>query len=67
MESHGLIVDPTKKHRVVADDSNDDAVIDCAVEARADVIGSGDSHLTELTQVEGIPVVTRAWFLEMLK
>jgi putative PIN family toxin of toxin-antitoxin system len=67
MESHALIVYPMKKHQIVADDPDDDAVIDCAVEAGADFIVSGDSHLTELTQVEGIPVVTPARFLEMLR
>ena len=67
MESHALVVYPTKKHQIVADDPDDNAVIDCAVEAKADVIVSGDSHLTELTQIEGIPVVTPAEFLEMLK
>jgi putative PIN family toxin of toxin-antitoxin system len=67
MESHALIVYPTKKHQIVADDPDDDAVVDCAVEARADVVVSGDSHLTGLRQVEGIPVVTPAAFLQMLK
>jgi len=67
MESHALIVYPTKRHQIVADDPDDDAVVDCAVEPRADVIVSGDSHLTELNQVEGIAVVTPAEFLEMLK
>lgn len=66
MESHALIVYPTKKHQIVVDDPDDNAVVDCAVEARADVIVSGDSHLTDLKQVEGIPVVTPAGFLEML-
>lgn len=67
MESHAIIVYPMKKHQIVADDPDDDAVIDCAVEAGADVIVSGDSHLTDLTQVEGIPVITPAGFLEMLR
>lgn len=67
IESHALIVYPRKKHRIVLEDSDDDAVIDCAVEARADVIVSGDSHLTELIHVEGIPVVTPARFIEILK
>jgi hypothetical protein len=67
MESHAFMVYPTKKHEIIADDPDDDAVIDCAVEAKADVMVSGDSHLTELKQVEGISVVTPATFLEMLE
>ena len=66
MESHASVVYPTKMYQVVADDPDDDAVIDCAVEAKADVIVSGDGHLTELKQIEGIPVVTPAKFIEML-
>ena len=66
MESHALIVYPRTRHRIVLDDPDDDAVIDCAVEARADVIVSGDSHLMELTQIDGIPVVTPSRFLAML-
>jgi predicted nucleic acid-binding protein len=50
----------------VKDDPDDDAVVDCAVEARADVMVSGDNHLTALRQVEGIPVVTPTEFLQML-
>lgn len=66
MESRAFVVHPTKMHKVVADDPDDDAVIDCAVEANADIIVSGDGHLTELKQIEGIPVVTPAKFIEML-
>lgn len=51
----------------MAADPDDDAVVDCAVEAGADVIVSGDSHLTELKQVEGITVVTSAMFIQMLQ
>jgi len=67
LESHARIVYPTRKHQIVADDPDDDAVVDCAVEAGADVIVSGDSHLTDLKQVEGIRVVTQAMFNHMLQ
>lgn len=66
MEAHAVIVYPTKRHRIVADDPDDNAIIDCAVEAKADYIVSGDGHLTKRQEVEGIPVVTPAKFLEMI-
>lgn len=67
MESHAFVVYPTQRHHIVTEDPDDDAIIDCAVEAKADVIVSGDGHLTELEQIEGIPVVTPAKFIEMIK
>lgn len=51
---------------IVSPDPADNAIIDCAVEAMADAIVSGDAHLTELKKVAGIPVVMPAQFLEML-
>ena len=67
MESHAFMVYPTKMHQIVAEDPDDDAIIDCAVEAGADVIVSGDGHLTQLKRVEGIAVVTPAMFIKMLE
>lgn len=65
MEAHAVIVYPTKRHTIVAEDPDDNAIIDCAVEANADYIVSGDAHLTELGQVEGIAVVAPARFAEL--
>mgnify|MGYP006310416445 CR=1 FL=1 len=62
-----LALSPTKRHSIIANDPDDNAVIDCAVEATADYIVSGDAHLTELAQVKGIPVVTPAQFVEQFK
>ena len=67
MESQAFVVYPTKRHQIVAEDPDDDAIIDCAVQAKADVIVSGDGYLTELKQIEGIPVVTPARFIEMIE
>lgn len=67
MEAHAVIVYPTKRHSIVADDPDDNVIIDCAVEANADYIVSGDAHLTELAQVEGIPVVTPAQFVDLFE
>lgn len=66
MEAHALLVYPGKTHEIVLHDPADNAIIDCAVEAKADVIVSGDAHLKELRETAGIPVVTPARFVEMI-
>jgi uncharacterized protein len=67
MEACASIVYPRKLHHVVARDSDDDAVVDCAVESGSLYIVSGDSHLIETDMIEGITVVTPKRFVELLK
>ena len=67
LEAHATIVHPTKRHAIVADDPDDNAIIDCAVEAKAEVIVSGDNHLTSLGEVERIQIVTPGQFVEMIE
>lgn len=66
MEAHALLVYPGITHELVSQDAADNAIIDCAVEAKADVIVSGDAHLKDLREAAGIPVVTPARFVEMI-
>ncbi|NHN58025.1 putative toxin-antitoxin system toxin component, PIN family [Halorussus rarus] len=47
-----------------APDEDDDAVLECAVAAAADVVVSDDRHLRELDGVAGVGVVPRAAFRE---
>jgi putative PIN family toxin of toxin-antitoxin system len=44
----------------IIDDPDDDAVLACAVAAKADLVVSGDPHLVKLEQYEGVPIVTPA-------
>lgn len=53
--------------KVVADDSDDNMYLACAVEGGADYIVSGDQHLLKLGAFEGIKIVTPAQFLEILE
>jgi predicted nucleic acid-binding protein len=39
----------------IIDDPDDDAVLACAVAAKADLVVSGDPHLVQLAQYEGFP------------
>jgi putative PIN family toxin of toxin-antitoxin system len=52
------IVESAQISPVIADDSDDDAVLACAIAAQAEVIVSGDSHLLVLKEYRGIHILT---------
>jgi putative PIN family toxin of toxin-antitoxin system len=58
------LVAPETNLHVIEDDPDDDMIVECAVAADADYIISGDSHLLELEQYDGIPVISPADFLD---
>ena len=64
MQRYGMlakVVRPGPIGRVVPNDPDDDALIACAIAARADLIVSGDKHLHRLGgEYQGIPIVTPA-------
>ncbi|HRJ43208.1 MAG: putative toxin-antitoxin system toxin component, PIN family [Caldilineaceae bacterium] len=51
--------------RVVADDPDDDVVIECAVIGEASVIVSGDKHLRSLARYQTIQILTAVDFLSL--
>lgn len=53
--------------RVVERDPDDDHVIACAIAAQADAIVSGDRHLLDLGQHQGIVILTAAQALARLQ
>lgn len=53
--------------RIIPEDPADERVLACAVEAGADCIVSGDHHLLNLGQYQGIPILTVREFLEQLQ
>ena len=50
----------------IPEDSSDEMVLACAIEAHADVIVSGDHHLLDLGTYRSIPILTAREFLERL-
>jgi putative PIN family toxin of toxin-antitoxin system len=50
---HAAKIDP-----VIKADPDDDVILACAVAAKAEVIASGDSHLLDLKEYEGIRILT---------
>jgi len=47
-------------------DPADEMVLACAIESQADLIVSGDHHLLDLGEYQGIPIITARKFLEQL-
>ena len=50
----------------IIDDPDDDAVLACAVAAKADLVVSGDPHLLKLENYQDVPIVTPAEAVERL-
>ena len=58
----------TKKHiKNGSRDKNDNKYIECGITANADYIISGDIHLLELKEYNGIKIVTAKNYLEIVK
>lgn len=61
------LVEPAEIAPVILADPDDDAVLACAVAAHAEIIVSGDSHLLDLKDYEGILIVTAAHLLTRIR
>lgn len=59
-------VNPSETLNVVSDDPEDNRILECAVEAKANYIISGDLHLLKLSRYRNIEVLNVAAFLERL-
>ena len=60
------IVSPTVSIRVIAEDSADDRILECALAGKADLIVSGDRHLREVKSFRNIGIVQPRDFLRIL-
>lgn len=58
LESVAELITPVNSLCVVADDPDDNRVLECAVEGSANFVVSGDRHLLRLVSYESIPIVT---------
>jgi len=59
-------VNPSKSISVVLEDPEDNRILECAVEAGANYIVTGDFHLQKLSRYRNIEVVNAVTFLEKL-
>jgi putative PIN family toxin of toxin-antitoxin system len=62
----GSVVRPKVKVEDVAEDPDDDRVLEAALEGQAEVIVSGDRHLLRLRIWRGVKIVKAASFLRSL-
>ena len=67
VESAAELVRPGITLDIVTDDPDDNRILECAAEGRADYIVSGDRHLLRLKCYEGIPIVNVREFLTTLE
>jgi len=60
------LIESKTKIDAVKSDPTDNIVLECAFEAKADYIISGDEHLLKLKEFEGITILTAAEFLNLM-
>jgi len=66
IRSFTTLVVPYKKLDVIENDEADNRILECALEARAHYVVSGDKrHLLPLKEFEGIKIFSPAEFLEL--
>lgn len=61
--SHIVLVKPVQVLNVIIEDPEDNRIIECAVEGKAEYIITGDRHLLNLGQYEGIRIVRAPEFI----
>jgi predicted nucleic acid-binding protein len=64
---HVLLVVPSRRVQVIRDDPSDDMFLECAIEAYADYVISGDRHLRRLKSFQGIEIIPPREYLSRLK
>ena len=60
------IVSPKQAINIILEDPSDNMVLECALEAEADYIVSGDHHLLNVGEFRGVKIVTAAELLKII-
>lgn len=66
IRENAISVVPARKIEVIKEDPSDNKFLECAIEAQADYIISGDKHLKKLVEFEGIKIIDAKKFLDIL-
>jgi len=64
---NSTVVKPKFKLRIIREDLEDNKILDCALQAKADFIVSGDRHLLKLKNFRNIKIVMPRKFLEEIQ
>ncbi|MBI4786296.1 MAG: putative toxin-antitoxin system toxin component, PIN family [Chloroflexi bacterium] len=67
LSSDALLIEGTVTATGTTADPKDDIFIACALEAKADIIVSGDPHLVKIEHYGAVRIVTPAQFVEILR
>jgi len=62
-----LMVAPARRVNIIQEDPADNMFLECALEAQADYIVSGDRHLKQVGSFAGIPVLSPRGYLTKLR
>lgn len=61
------VIQPIERIPMITSDPDDNRILECAAESKAEFIISGDRHLLDLEQYRGIRIVTPSEYLRAIK
>lgn len=61
------LVEPSERINLIIDDPEDNKILECAQEEKADIIVSGDKHLLKVKNYKGTKIIKAREFLEEIK
>jgi len=64
IQEFAQLVRPKETIHLITEDEPDNRILECAFEAQAEVVITGDRHLRQLKTFRGIPIVSPGEFLE---
>ena len=64
--SISTIVEPKQKLDIVKEDSDDNIILECAIECNVDYIITNDNHLLKIKEFEGIKIIKPEEFLRKI-
>ena len=64
IQARAVMVSGITNRRYVLSDPEDDMIVACALEGKAELVVSGDSHLTSLETIRGVRIRTPKQFVE---
>ena len=64
IQEFARLVQPKETVQLITEDEPDNRILDCAIEAKAEVVITGDEHLRQLKTFRGIPILSPGEFLE---
>ena len=64
IEDFAEVVAPRKVVKAIENDPDDNRILECALESKANLIISGDRHLLDLKQYRNIKIITPSDFLK---